>query len=136
MPVVPLNRGRNQGPVDPAAARRQQLIVWLAFVVSVGLYFVLAKLSTPAEAHENPLLIKILLVLAVGCVAVSFPLKTRLAGPPPGTNGVLVALALCEAAALFGIVAWFLTAWPYFYVFLLLGLVGHVLHYPGRRDSI
>ncbi len=32
-------------------------------------------------------------------------------------------------------VVWFNTAWSYYYVFLLLGLAGQLLHYPGGQEQ-
>ncbi|HEY2012433.1 MAG TPA: hypothetical protein VGH38_02980 [Bryobacteraceae bacterium] len=126
-----------------AAARRMQILIWLAMVASVGMYFVLVQLVTPAHAQENPALVNILLVSALTLVGASFPLKKRIrsqatpGGDPDKAqqSGLLVALALCEAAALCGVVVWFNTAWPYYYVFMLLGLGGQLAHYPGLDDQ-
>ena len=47
--------------------------------------------------------------------------------------GELVAITMCEAAALFGVVAWFVTATSHYYWFLILGAAGMLLHFPQRE---
>jgi len=110
---------------------------------SIGMYYVVVKLVQPTGAKDNPMLVRILLVMAVGLVGASFAIKRRIAaGVATPDNAariqqlrLIVALVLCEAAALFGVVVWFVTGWQYYYVFLLLGAAGQVLHYPGGQDE-
>jgi hypothetical protein len=117
-------------------ARRQLVVLWLAMALSIGMYFVVIQMVQPTHAQENPTLVNILMVMAVTLVAVSFPLKSRIRRMSSEQAGLLVALAMCEAAAICGLVAWFSTAWQYSYGFLLLGLAGQVLHYPGAQEHL
>jgi hypothetical protein len=45
-----------------------------------------------------------------------------------------LALVLSEAAALFGVVVWFVTGSPQYYLFLLIGGGAMVLHFPTRPE--
>jgi uncharacterized membrane protein len=116
------------------AERRVLIILWLAMAASIAMYFVVIQMVPPTSAHEDPALVNALLVAAAGMVGASFLVKSRIRAAQGERTALLIALALCEAAALCGLVVWFVTAWPYYYVFLLLGLAGQVLHFPGGRD--
>lgn len=41
-------------------------------------------------------------------------------------------ITLCEAITLFGLMSAFVTRFPYFYIFFIVGIVGTVLHFPSR----
>lgn len=125
------------------ASRRQQMLIWLLMFLSIGMYYVVVRLVQPTGAQENPMLVRILLVMAVGLVGASFVVRSRL-GAATETAAhtariqqmrLIVALAFCEAAALCGVLVWFTTGWQYYYVFLLLGVVGQLLHYPGGPEE-
>ena len=103
---------------------RRRLALWLAMVFSIMMYFVVIQRVTPASPQENPTLVYAMLGASIALVVTSFVAK-RVAD--------ILALALCEAAALLGVVAWFVTAWSRSYVFLIVGLAGMLLHYPKRR---
>jgi hypothetical protein len=130
------------GPQKPtAAAYRSRVILWLAMALATPVYFLVAWLVPPIEAQENSALVKICLLFAAGCVAASFAAKNRLlvdagqgVNPARRQQAEVLALALCEAAALFGIVIRFTTGWTQYYLFLVLGLAGILLHYPRREE--
>lgn len=123
--------------------RSTQIIIWLVMLISIGMYYVVAKVAQPQGAQENPILVRVLLVMAAALVVGSFVAKSRFAaGAATAANAariqqlrLIVALALCEAAALFGLVVWFVTGWQYFWVFLALGAAGQLLHFPGGESE-
>lgn len=130
-----------QEPSSPADNQhRQQLVIWLAMVMSLVMYFLILRL-VPAPVTEGvPGLVTGLMVVAIGLVALSFLVKSRMAsrgdgeGPPRQSHAaMIVPVAMCEAAALFGVVVWFVAGSVEAYYFLLLGLVGMLLHYPKRE---
>jgi hypothetical protein len=88
------------------------------------------RVEPPRNATENAALFTGLLALAVVNVIGSFLVRSRV----PGKPGFLGALVLCESAALFGVVAHFVTGMPRYWMMLLIGLTGMLLHYP-RRES-
>jgi len=122
--------------MTPEPTRLQQVIVWLVMLVSIVMYCVVAKVVPPADPQPNPMIERIFMLVAVGLVGASFVIKKRIgAGAPPAAR-LIIPLALCEAAALFGVVVWFVTGWQYYYVFLVLGAAGQVLHYPGANEEV
>ena len=48
--------------------------------------------------------------------------------------GFILALALCEVAALMGMVALFVTLSKYAYLLFALGALGMLLHFPRREQ--
>lgn len=118
---------------------RLELILWLAMTVSVGLYFLVLQFFEPAAARDNPTLVTALMVVAAGMAMASFAVKQQIsASAADSAKGkraaLIVALAMCEAAALFGVVVRFVTGSPRYWVFLALALAAMLLHYPRRED--
>jgi uncharacterized membrane protein len=125
--------------VSTEAEYRQQVVIWLAMVVAIGLYFAILRLAQPASPTDNPLLVDILLFVALVLLGVSFAVKNVFLARGRAQNkpalrraGPLIALVLCDTAALFGILVWFMTGSPRANWFLLIGLAGVLLHYPSR----
>jgi hypothetical protein len=48
---------------------------------------------------------------------------------------MIIAVALCEAVGLFGMMVFFTTASPYYYFFFIVSVIGILLHMP-RRDQL
>ena len=112
-----------------------QRILWLAMILSVVMYFVVTQVAKPPSTQDNPTLVRTLLVVAVSLVASSFQIKKQLLARSPGAApsarlGYIVALVLCESAAVFGVAVYFVTGSPRYSWFLVLGLAGLLLHYP------
>ena len=129
-------------PLDPAAESdyRRRFILWIVMAFSVVMYMVVLRLVTPADPQENPTLVTILLIACVALIAASYVMKRRLLARTDLVNVAartraadIMALVLCEAAALLGVVDWFTTGWSRSYVFLALGLAGILSHYPERQ---
>jgi hypothetical protein len=128
--------------MNPELQYRQSVILWMAMLVSIGMYFVVVRLVPPQQATDNPALVNTLLVAALGLVAASFAVKSHflqrgrdLGKPAFFRMALIVALVLCEAGALLGVVAWFLTGSSRSYWMLLIGFIGMLLHYPPRESS-
>ena len=116
------------------------MFLWLVMAVSVALYFVVVNVVELPPREPNTQLVTTLLVVAFGLVAASFPVKSRLLaqareGNAPGREQVahVLALVLCEAAALLGVVVRFVTGSAHYYIFLVAGLAAILLHYPRRE---
>ena len=128
--------------MPPEAEYRQQMVFWMAMLISIGMYFVVVRVTPVKGVADNPTLVNILLIVSLGLVAVSFLVKSHflarareLGKPQFQRAGQILALVFCEAAALFGIVAWFLTGSPRYYWFMLIGAAGMILHYPQRDNT-
>ena len=133
---------------DPVQTRiekryRTMLILWAAFIMAVGFYFLISLFISPVgeSGEEGPVLVWALLAVALMMLVVSFALKKRLHAQSIerqnlalAQTGLIVALALCEAAALFGLLAHLLTGTRYSYVFFIMAVCGMVAHRPRRDD--
>ncbi|HYL76221.1 MAG TPA: hypothetical protein VEU96_18570 [Bryobacteraceae bacterium] len=126
------------GPTSEADYRRR-LALWLAMVFSIVMYYVVIQRVTPANPQENLTLVYALLGGSGGLVVTSFVMKRRMLARADLPNMArrraadIIAIVLCEAAALLGVVAWFITAWSRSYIFFGVGLAGILLHYPKRE---
>jgi hypothetical protein len=107
---------------------------------AILMYFVVMRLLPPPDPTDSPRLVTTLIAAAFVLVAVSFLVKSRLfsqareAGKPGlQRTGQVLALVLCEAGALLGIAAWFITGSSSSYYPVVLGFVGVLLHHPSRE---
>src|ERR1044071_110616 len=104
------------GPsAGPDARLRTLRILWAAFLITVGLLVVMSRLARPdrrvgAEtARDNPTLLYVLAAAALTSVVASFVVKAGFyrrgaerQEPAQVQTGLVIALVLCEAAALMG----------------------------------
>jgi hypothetical protein len=51
-------------------------------------------------------------------------------------NAMIIACALCEMSSIFGIVTAIAFEYPYFYLFIALGFLGVLLHFPRQKDFL
>ncbi|MGH9719289.1 MAG: hypothetical protein ACRD8O_03700 [Bryobacteraceae bacterium] len=128
-------------PDSADAEHSQQLILWIAIALSIVTYFVVAALVSPTSTQAKPTLDTALLIAAAGLVAASFPVKSYIAEriDRPGNRAGqrmarIVAVMMCDVAAVLGLVVKFVTGSPLYYVPLLLGFAGVLLHYPRREE--
>ena len=132
---------------EPDARLRVMLILWGAFLMTIVMFFVVALLARPetdagagGEGGVPPLLYA-LAALGLSSVVASFVLKgvfyrraAERRQPAQLQTGFILALALCESAALFGLVGLFVTGNDYAYALLALGALGEALHFPRREQ--
>ena len=139
--MKPLDQS-SQPNVD--ARYRIMLTIWLALLSAVGIYLVVAMLVKPPEVDsaQNTMLTLILSGLGAFMVLLSFAAKRRFLAQSVEQQelalvqtGLIVALAMCEAAAIFGLVDALVTGNPYYFVVMMVGALGILLHYP-RRDQL
>lgn len=81
-------------------------------------------------------------VAAVTAVLFSFAFRKRLneravaeQNPAHVQSGLIIALALCEASSLFGLTLAFAFDYQYFFLWIALGILGMILHFP-KRDHL
>lgn len=136
------------GPdLGPNFRLRVMRILWVAFLITVGLFVLVARLVRPDAATRagvgggNTTVLYALAALALSLVASSFVLKSVLykraaerQQPDMLQTGFILALALCESAALFGLVGLFITRNDSAYALFALGALGELLHFPRREQ--
>ncbi len=139
-------RSGGQGATNPEAALRTMRILWAVFLVTIGLFVLVTRFARPSDAgaganSDNLVLLLVLAMLGLTSVAASFILKAgfykRAAEqqqPAALQTGLILAMALCEAAVLFGVVGLFITWNDYAYALFALGGLGEALHFPRREQ--
>jgi hypothetical protein len=127
--------------MDSGLEYRQQVILWAAMLIAIAMYAVLLRVAPAQNATENPVIMNVLLVASLGLVAASFALKSHflqrgrdLGKPAFRRMALIIGLTFCEAGALCGVVAWFLTGSTRSYWMLGIGFVGMLMHYPTRES--
>ena len=134
-------------PINPQQSFELKLltlrILWFALFMSIVLYYGLTFFVGPREETEpNPMLSMILIVIALSTTVVSFLVKSKLLSRAIEQQNVqlvqqayIVALALCETSALLGLLDYFATGHPHYYIPFIIGALGQLLHFP-RRDHV
>ena len=139
--MEPMNQSPQPSVLD--VRYRMLLILWLAILFSVILFFVMTQIiGIPVEVEGNMILVPVLLALGILTIALSFVLKRRFfaqaierQSPATIQSGLIIALAFCEVTALFGLIIFFVTGCHYYYLFFILSVLGMLLHMP-RRDHL
>ncbi|HEX8559292.1 MAG TPA: hypothetical protein VF668_14395 [Pyrinomonadaceae bacterium] len=127
------------------ARLRTMRFLWAMFLVTIGLFVLVSRLARPDDEQVarlgggDPTLLLVLAALALSSVVASFALKAsfyrRAADarqPAQLQTGFIVAMALCESAAILGFVGLFITWNDYAYLLFALGALGEALHFPRR----
>jgi hypothetical protein len=131
-----------QNPDKNLEARfRVMLILWAAMTGSCVVLFLMTKVATPrttASVYSDAIVLA-LLVMSFTIFALSFVLKKKTLeqaihrqNPAGVQTALIIALAMCEAICLFGLVAFFAFASPYYYAFFIIGAIGLLMHLPRR----
>lgn len=120
---------------------RGALIIWGAQLMALVMFFALTRLVArefDADADNRALLIA-LAAASLMAFGLSFALKAKLISqsaaqsrPELATTAYIIAFALCESAALFGLVAHFATGAPESLYFFAPAALGLALHFPRR----
>ncbi len=130
----------NQPPlIDKLAARRGLLVIWVAQLLALGVLFVLTRVVHVAYSPGgDDLRFRVLDVLGGAAFALSFVAKHLLLRrafvlrrADYVTTAYVLAFALCEMAAICGLLNYFISGMPIYLLFLL-ALTGLLLHFPRR----
>ena len=125
---------------DKAAARyRGLLVIWGMQFVTLVVFVALTRfVEIDARPGDDRLRFQLFDVLGGAAFALSFVLKHILLKravttqrPDVATTAYVLAFALCELAAIFGLINYFLSGVPIVLLFLL-AAVGLLLHFPRR----
>jgi len=137
---------------DPRTAGQYQtmMVLWAALLMSQFLFVLLIFVTTPKLftfppagplLGENALIVLVLGLAAVTSVAVSFFLRKQnvergIATQNVGLiqSGLITGCVLCEVSSLLGVVLAFAFNYEYFFLWIALGILGMLLHFPRRGD--
>ena len=125
------------------------LVIWLAlfssqFMFLAIVYFVDPKLFefdfTKPLLDQNSMIIIIFAVFGFFNLMASFVLKKKFLNeavtkqkPELVQNAILVACALCETVTLFGFMLAFVAEYQYFFVWMIVGALGMLFHFPIKK---
>jgi uncharacterized membrane protein len=116
------------------------LTLWGAQMMALVTFFMLALFVFERKENSNDTMLWIMSAVGLMLVAASFLIKQKLLAlavekqsPAHVQQGQIVATALCEAAALLGLVARAVTGTPYFYLPFAVAALGLLLHFPKRE---
>jgi len=128
------------------------VIIWASLLVSQVLFVVMLFVIKPElfrfEFTQSPLapswpMILAFAVAALTCFLLSFSFKKRFIEraaaeqkPELMQNGMIMALALCEASSLIGLCLAFAFDYQYFFFWFAVGILGILLHYPKQDDLL
>lgn len=134
-------------PVDPnqptiEMRHRTILILWFAMVTSVFTLLVLVQFTPIRESSDGRLSL-ILNSAGIVPLGLSFLLKQRILEQAANQQRLdlvqvayVLAFALCEMAALLGLVDHFLSGSRYYYVGFLFAGLGLLLHFPRKQHLL
>ena len=121
---------------------RTLLTLWFAITMSIVLWLVLIHF-VPATNPVNQKLGLLLVCLGLVPISLSFLVKQILLGKAIDAQNLMAvqqayvtSWALCEAAALLGLLAHFLAASPHYYLGFVIAGIGILLHFPQRKHLL
>jgi hypothetical protein len=128
-------------PINIEQRMRTVRTLWFGLLGSIVMYYAFTLVAgRPVNVVRNNTLSLSLLIVAVATTLLSFVVKNKLIGRAIEQrqvlhvqHGYLVAWVMTELAALLGLVDFFLTADPYFFVLFIIALLGNLLHFPRRE---
>ncbi len=129
---------------------RTHLILWLAFLMSQVVFLFVVFAARPELLKfdfskplldDNMVLIIALAFFAVLNVGLSFIFRAQYVKMAIDEQsfallqqGMILGIAFCESAAIFGLVLAFIDNYQYFFAWNLLAIVGTLLHFPRRQN--
>ena len=133
---------QNQPPPTVDAALRTSTVLWVAMIVTQGLFVIVARFAAPAATSaSDPMPAYVMLAVAFLAVIASYVVKGKLiaqAAAKQSIQGVvsarIVALAICEVAGILGLLSYFVFSFQYYIVFFVLAVGGMLGHFPRRSE--
>ena len=134
----------NGRPAKPLgqARRRGLVLIWGAQLMSVVLLLVVTRVVEVrrGDGDDGSVLLLVLGLTALTAFGLSFAARSKLLSqsvvqnrPDLATTAYVLAFALCEAPALFGVVAHFATGAREAIYFFIPAALGLLLHFPRRE---
>jgi hypothetical protein len=124
------------------ARHRILLIIWFALLTSMTVFAVLPVVIPGNSTEPNTTLSFALMGAAFMLVVSSVLIKQRVVqraiekrDAAMVQTAYIVSFALCESAAIWGLVDHIVTGSKYYFLSFLLGLLGMLLHFP-KKDHV
>ena len=120
--------------------QKQLLILWLAMLTAVPVYFVLTRVVTGSESAQDAGIAMPMLAVALLSSGVGFFLKNRLLSQAVAKRqaalirgAYTLAFAMSEIPALLGMVVYLISGWPQYWAFFVISLLLFALHFPSEQ---
>ena len=127
--------------IDINKRYQTMIILWFALLISVVMYFVVSQLAPPATAPPNSMLTFTLTAVGTFLVVVSFVIKQKLLRRSVDDQDIslvqkalIIACAICEAAAVLGLVERFAVSGRDYLLLFIIAALGIALHFPRRSQ--
>ena len=124
------------------ARHRIVLMIWFSLLMSISIFFVMTIMIPGNSANPNTTLSFALIGLAFMVVLASVLIKQRVVqraiekrDAAMLQTGYVLSFALCESAAIWGLVDHFVTGSSYYYFSFALAVLGMLLHFP-KKDHV
>jgi F0F1-type ATP synthase membrane subunit c/vacuolar-type H+-ATPase subunit K len=132
-----------EGHTNLENQHRTLLIIWAFLFMSVaGLFLMTVFIPSKAEG-DNMIMVVVAIAVGLSNVILSFVIKQSFLAKSVAKQDVklvvqayIVALALCESAALFGMFVHFAAGSIYYYVPFAIGAMGMLLHFPKKQHLL
>jgi F0F1-type ATP synthase membrane subunit c/vacuolar-type H+-ATPase subunit K len=132
---------------DPAKLYRILIIIWAAMFTSITLFLLLAAFIAPeqpqAQADGNRTMTIIFATVGILVAIASVIFRHRLVAqaverqqPQQLFPAYIVAFALSEAAAIFGLLNRFTTSDRYYYLLFIVAFIALLLNLPRQSDVV
>ena len=122
---------------------RTMRTVWSAMVLSIGVYYVFTLFAEQPAVNPNSALSRTLVAVGLLMIPVALAIKKRFLTqsveqqqPQLVQQGYVIAWAVTEVAALLGLLDFFITGNRYYFLLLIIGACGQLLHFPRRQHVI
>lgn len=119
--------------------------LWMGLVLSIGIYFAftLFLARRPENVQPHNTLSLAFIVIAASAALASFLIKQKLLAQAyeQRQDGMVqqayvTALAMTEVGALLGVIDFFVTSNPYYYIPFLIAAFADLLHFPRREHVV
>lgn len=119
------------------------VILWFAMIMNIVVFFMVALFAAPdaPTSSVSSVVMFVLAGLGTFMVVISFAVKRKLLERSVDNQDVtmvqkalVIACAMCEVAALLGLVGRFIKGGNDFYLLFLVALIGTALHFPRREQ--
>jgi F0F1-type ATP synthase membrane subunit c/vacuolar-type H+-ATPase subunit K len=130
---------------DPQKRYATLMILWGAMFFNIGIFFLLSRLAVadPSALPENRTLAVALMAGGTLLALLSIIFRGKMVAraveqqrPQSVHTAYIVAFAICESAALFGLLLRFATNERYYYLLFAIAAVGFLANMPRRNDVI
>jgi hypothetical protein len=131
--------------IDLNKRYQTMLTLWFALLMSIVIYFVFIQFAAPERADPasppNSVLIVGITALGTLLVIISFVVKRKLLARSVEKQdaflvqkAMILACALCEVAALLGLLERFILGNREYYLLFIVAIAGDLLHFPRRSQ--